>query len=122
MKIDLSRLPDEPYDFNNEQVERNVKSKVEYDFYGEIESLRSSIKLSKDRVGWTDSFSTYYINKDGSGQVQTAWGKKIYPKDTFNEVVDAANEIYANTHRNRFDNEDTSRLIDIAEKLIKTQQ
>ncbi len=122
MRIDLSKLPDDYNDFDFKPDENSTKAKDEYKFYGEIESLRNSIKLSKDRVGWMDSFSTYYINKDGSGQVHTAWGKKTYPKDTFNKVVEAANEIYANTRRNRFDNDDTSRLIDMAEKLIKTQQ
>lgn len=104
---------------NFKRSEKSTQNKKEYEYYGEIEFLRQSLKLSKNKIGWCDSFSQYFINKDGSGRITTAWGSKNYPKNTFDNAIKKANEIYSKTHNNIFAEEEIDNLIKIIEETIK---
>ena len=67
--------------------------------------------LSSDEIGWLDAKKIYYINKDGSGRMLTAWGSKNYPKNTFDEVIKTAKDTIKNADSKSFSDSDIEKLI-----------
>ena len=88
----------------------------EYEYSGEIEFLHESLNISRNRIGWNDAFSQFYINKDGSGKEITAWGTNIYEKGTLSAAYEKAKEIYSQTHTNRFSDEEIEAIFNEIDK------
>lgn len=88
--------------------------------YGTIQAFDSSVKLHTDIEGFYDAFSTFYINKNGSGSKITAWGQRTYPIGTFSDVYKQAEEIYQNTKSRSYNKSDTEMLIKAVEDKISS--
>ncbi len=62
-------------------------------------SQDGSLIVNSNNTRMYDAMRVYFINKDGSGILRTAWGSRKYPKNTFDEALKTAQEI---TSKNGF--------------------
>ncbi len=104
----------------NMQTTNNIKPETQkkYELHGEIDPHSGALILSSEEIGWLDAKKIYYINKDGSGKILTAWGSRNYPKYTFNEVIKIAKDTIRNTDSKLFSDSDIEKLIKQIETCI----
>lgn len=79
--------------------------------YGEYESLRGSLKIQSNIKSSRDGWVIYHINKDGSGQMLKAFGKKVFPAGTFSETYDFAKKIYESKRENIYSYDDVNEIL-----------
>ncbi len=116
MNIDDAKMPQ----ILNTPTANNIKRETqkEYEYHGEIDPHSGALILSSNRIGWFDAQKTYYINKDGSGRMLTAWGSRNYPKNTFDEVIKRAQDTIKNADSKLFSDSDVEELIKQIETCI----
>ena len=119
MKLDIIQKLKECSQFFKKQEVKIAKKVLGYDYSAELESLRGTLKLQQNQVNAYDSWSTYFINKDGSGRKVTAWGAKNYSKGTFSELLDSAKKMLNENGNNLLSKENAQQLISDFENKIK---
>lgn len=81
-----------------------------YIYEAEMDLLNQNLKIVSDKVGWRDAQTLYFVNKDGSGRIATAWNVVNYPKGSFSELLSSAKNIYEKSGRS-FNEDDIKKLI-----------
>ena len=97
-----------------------AKKTFNCNYSGELESLRGTLKLQQHQAGVSDGWTTYFINKDGSGRKVTAWGAKNFPKDTFSELLKKAQEMRSKNSAKILNSENAQTLIEEFENKISS--
>lgn len=100
--------------------EKITKKVLGYNCSAELESLRGTLKLQQHQAGVSDGWTTYFVNRDGSGRKVTAWGAKNFPKNTFSELLKTAQEMRSKNSAKILNSENAQTLIKEFENKISS--
>lgn len=81
-------------------------------------SFDECLVVNTDNTEMYDAIRTYYINKDGSGILRTNFGKRQYPPETFNSVLNLAKEM-AEKNGYLYSYDESLKLLDEINQTLK---